>query len=56
VLLIMADDDPATPEPVREEMKRLHPKAQVHLFSGTGHATAVLRQDEYLATIEAFIN
>ena len=56
VLLIMADDDPATPEPVREEMKRLYPKAQVHLFSGTGHATAVLRQDEYLATIEAFID
>ena len=55
VLLLMADDDPATPEPVREAMMQLYPDAQVHMFHGTGHAAATLKQDEYLSAIEAFI-
>ena len=53
-LLIMADDDPATPPPVRAEMQRLYPRARVHLFTGTGHAASVLRREEYLGLIRAF--
>jgi len=41
ILLLMADDDPATPEPAREAMAAFHPQAQMRLFSGSGHATAV---------------
>jgi len=55
VLLVMGDDDPSTPEPVREEMKRLYPQARVHLFHGTGHAAALLKRDEYLAVMEQFL-
>jgi pimeloyl-ACP methyl ester carboxylesterase len=55
ILLIMAEDDPATPEPVRAAMIAMYPRAQVRLFSGTGHATSVLKQDEYIEAIEQFI-
>ena len=54
ILLIMADDDPATPPPVRAEMQRLYPRARIHLFAGTGHAASVLRREEYLGLIRSF--
>ena len=56
VLLIMADDDPTTPEPVRNAMKALYPNACVHLFHGTGHAAPLLKRDEYLSAIETFLS
>ena len=56
VLLVMADDDPGTPEPVRNALKTLYPLASVKMFSGTGHAAPLLKSDEYHATIEAFIS
>jgi pimeloyl-ACP methyl ester carboxylesterase len=55
VLLIMADDDPGTPEPVRAAMLAFYPEAEVHMFHDTGHAAALLKQDEYLAVVEQFI-
>jgi pimeloyl-ACP methyl ester carboxylesterase len=54
-LLLMADDDPATPEPVREAMVAMYPQAQVRVFSGAGHLTAILKQDEYFAAIDRFL-
>jgi pimeloyl-ACP methyl ester carboxylesterase len=54
-LLVLADDDPSTPAPVRLAVAALYPGARVHLFHGTGHAAALLKQDEYLAVIEEFI-
>jgi maspardin len=56
ILLMMADDDPATPEPVRREMQNLYPRAEVALFAGSGHATGVLLRDEYLAAMDAFLD
>jgi len=55
VQLILADDDPATPLSVREEMTRLYPQARVHLFHGTGHTASLLRQEEYFAVLDGFI-
>ncbi len=54
ILLIMADDDPSTPEPVRRAMQTLYPQAEVHLFHGTGHAAPILRQEEYYSVLETF--
>ena len=54
-LLLMADDDPATPEPVRERMIELYPRARVHVFSGTGHAAARRRPEEYFGLVESFL-
>ena len=55
VQLIVADDDPATPPSVREEMTRLYPQARVYLFHGTGHAAPTLRQEEYFAVLDGFL-
>ncbi len=54
-LLMMADDDPATPRPVREAMRVLYPRAQIHLFHGTGHTASLFRQEEYFAALDGFI-
>ncbi|UCG31712.1 MAG: alpha/beta hydrolase, partial [Phycisphaerales bacterium] len=55
VLLMMADDDPSTPEPVGEALLALYPGAQIHLFHGGGHAAAILKRDEYLGVMEQFL-
>lgn len=55
VLLIMSDDDPATSPDSRKAMQNLYPNADVHMFSGTGHAAALLKQDEYFSVFEQFL-
>jgi len=55
VLLVMADDDPGTPESVRDAMSALYPGARLHLFHGTGHSTSVLKEQEYQEIIENFL-
>ena len=55
ILLLLAEDDPATPEPARRAIIEAYPGAQVRLFSGGGHATAVVKQEEYFAAIDAFL-
>ena len=54
-LLLLADDDPGTPAAVRAQLQALYPDAKLHLFHGSGHATAILRQEEYLAVVEEFL-
>jgi pimeloyl-ACP methyl ester carboxylesterase len=55
ILILLATDDPATPEPARRALLSAYPDAQLQVFSGGGHATAVLMQDEYFAAIDAFL-
>jgi pimeloyl-ACP methyl ester carboxylesterase len=55
ILLLMADDDPATPEPVRRALMAMYPRAQVRSFSGSGHLTSILKQDEYIGAMEEFL-
>ena len=55
MLLIMADDDPSTPEPVRQAMQALYPQAEVHMFHGTGHAAPILKQEKYYSVLETFL-
>lgn len=55
VLLVLADDDPSTPEAVRLELGDLYPQARLQLFHGTGHVTSILKQDEYQAVIGEFL-
>jgi pimeloyl-ACP methyl ester carboxylesterase len=56
VLLLMGDNDPATPEPVREGMKALYPGAEVRVFEGTGHAAGILKREEYLQAMGEFLD
>ncbi|HKH45356.1 MAG TPA: alpha/beta hydrolase [Thermoanaerobaculia bacterium] len=55
VLLLLGDNDPAIPEPIRERMKALYPGAEVRIFEGSGHAAGVLKRDEYVASMETFL-
>jgi 3-oxoadipate enol-lactonase len=54
-LIMLAEDDPTTPEPLRKLLLELYPGATVHLFKGSGHATAILESKEYIQVIEAFL-
>jgi pimeloyl-ACP methyl ester carboxylesterase len=56
VLLVMADDDPSTPNPVRNAMNALYPGARMHLFHGTGHVSSLLKEEEYQAVIGKFLD
>jgi pimeloyl-ACP methyl ester carboxylesterase len=55
ILLILAEDDPASPEKVRAALQTLYPQAQLRLFHGSGHTTAVSDQDEYQAVMDGFL-
>jgi len=34
----------------------MYPRAALRLFSGGGHMTSVLKQDEYISAIEEFLS
>lgn len=38
LLLLMSDNDPVTPEPVRKAQQAAYPMAEAHVFTGGGHA------------------
>jgi pimeloyl-ACP methyl ester carboxylesterase len=54
-LIMLAEDDPTTPEPLRDALVALYPGAKLHLFSGSGHATAILESGEYIKVMEEFL-
>lgn len=55
VLIIFSEDDPTTPELLRKELLALYPGAATHLFSGSGHATAILESSDYIQVMESFL-
>ena len=56
ILIMLAEDDPTTPENLRNELIALYPGATVHIFKGGGHATSVLESTEYITVLEEFLN
>jgi pimeloyl-ACP methyl ester carboxylesterase len=54
-LIMLAEDDPTTPEALRNALLALYPGAKVHLFKGSGHATGILESGEYIKVIEEFL-
>ena len=55
-LIMLAQDDPTTPEPLRKTLIGLYPGAGLHLFKGSGHATAILESGEYIQVMEKFFS
>jgi pimeloyl-ACP methyl ester carboxylesterase len=53
-LIMLAEDDPTTPESLRKSLIELYPGAQLHLFKGSGHTTAILESQEYIRVMEGF--
>lgn len=54
-LILLAQDDPTTPETLRNALVDLYPGADLHLFQGSGHATAILESAEYIRVIDDFL-
>jgi pimeloyl-ACP methyl ester carboxylesterase len=54
-MIMLAEDDPTTPESLRKSLLDLYPGARLHLFKGSGHATAILESEEYIRVIEEFL-
>jgi pimeloyl-ACP methyl ester carboxylesterase len=55
-LIMMAEDDPTTPEELRKELIALYPGAIVHMFKGTGSLTNILESSESIQVMEDFLN
>jgi len=53
-LIMLSEDDPTTPEALRDALVALYPGATVHLFKGSGHVTGVLESGEYIKVIDEF--
>jgi maspardin len=56
ILLLISEDDPLTPPRVRAALQTLYPQAGLQLFSGSGHLSSILKQDEFISAIEKFID
>jgi len=54
-LIMLAEDDPTTPQALRDALVALYPGSTVHLFRGSGHATGILESGEYIKVIEEFL-
>lgn len=54
-LIMLAEDDPTTPESLRNELIALYPGATVHLFEERGNATGILESGEYIKVMEEFL-
>jgi pimeloyl-ACP methyl ester carboxylesterase len=54
-LIMLASDDPTTPESLRKALLDLYPGARLHLFKGSGHATSILESGEYIQVLESFL-
>ncbi len=55
ILIMLAEDDPTTPEQMRKALLGLYPGAKVHIFKGSGHATSALDSADYIKVIDEFL-
>jgi pimeloyl-ACP methyl ester carboxylesterase len=54
-LIMLAEDDPTTPEDLRNDLIALYPGATVHMFKNSGHATSILESGAYIKVMEEFL-
>jgi len=55
ILIIDAAGDRMVPEESQQLLRDLYPTARVHTFEGTGHATSVVKPEEYLGAVKEFL-
>jgi pimeloyl-ACP methyl ester carboxylesterase len=49
------DNDSIIKAPERAALKALYPQAQVHTFIGAGHGASIIKREEYLSVVKAFL-
>ena len=55
-LILLAEDDPTTPNSLRKELIALYPGAKVNLFKGGEQTTGILDSSEYTKMVEEFLD
>lgn len=55
ILILESDNDSIIKAPERAALKALYPQAQVHTFIGAGHGASLIKREEYLSVIRAFL-
>lgn len=54
-LLIFEEDDPTTPEELRNALVADYPGARVHMISSSGRSKAILESGEYIQVFREFL-
>ena len=54
-LLIFEEEDPTTPEALRNELQSLYPGAIVHMVSSKSREKAILESGEYIQVLKEFL-
>ncbi|HEX8337883.1 MAG TPA: alpha/beta hydrolase [Pyrinomonadaceae bacterium] len=55
VLIVESDDDPMVPAEERRRLRETYPRALVCTFAGAGHMIPLLRLEELVGVIKAFL-
>jgi hypothetical protein len=55
VLIIESTDDPMIPSDERRRLRETYPRALVCTFAGTGHMIPLLRLEELVGVVKAFL-
>ncbi|MCA1619534.1 MAG: alpha/beta hydrolase [Acidobacteria bacterium] len=55
VLIVESDDDPMVPEEERRRLRQTYPRALVCTFAGAGHMIPLLRLEELVGVVKAFL-
>ncbi|MFL6255454.1 MAG: alpha/beta fold hydrolase [Pyrinomonadaceae bacterium] len=55
VLIVESDDDPMLPQEERRRLRDAYPRALVCTFTGAGHMIPVLRLEELVGVVKAFL-
>ncbi len=55
ILIIESEDDPAIPARSRALLRNTYPQAEVHAFKDAGHASSILKREEAVSIIKAFL-
>lgn len=56
ILIVESQNDPAISPRDRALLRSTYPQAQVHTFADAGHASTILRREEVVSIIRAFLN
>lgn len=56
VLVIIGDQDEATPPPISKELHAMLPDARLHLLKGCAHVPPLQAPEAFLAAVDKFLS
>ncbi len=55
IIVLESDNDSVIVDSERTALKALYPQAEVHTFIGAGHAASIIKREEYISVVRAFL-